>query len=434
MKIKDYELVNELYDNDDFIIDGARGTKRVNAATMNNTFGRMTSDAFENINYGSTNLLNNTATSRDIFTVYSNKGVKITVSSAIGSTKELPINNELILEPNKTYILSCSTTTLRSSIVITNRNDDNTTDEIVTSKSVSFTTKPNYVSSSVKIRVQASSETYTEYSWPMVRMAIVTNDKYYPYAPSNSELENMMSNTSTSIPETPVLTWNLDGRKMSLRRSGNAGSYALSFVDKDEESDSSNKIFYTILNKTKMFLPGFLRKGNSEASQNKAVGSKSQPIYVGVDNIVKTCDVTDSYTSSGTALFNQQGANNLYKQMFYKPKDTITIPRVIWSGYITSSAGQIEFFIPLDKPVTATNAVISDGTFYIRHSKGGYVAASSSKNDGKITDFGTPTYKIMPTGILCTLFLKKSAGDSYNNCLVTVSTPGTGTPVKITFS
>lgn len=432
MKIKDYELVNELYDNDDFIIDGARGTKRVNAATMNNTFGRMTSDAFENINYGSTNLLNNTATSRDIFTVYSNKGVKIIVSSAIGSTKELPINNELILEPNKTYILSCSTTTLRSSIVITNRNDDNTTDEIVTSKSVSFTTKPNYVSSSVKIRVTASSETYTEYSWPMVRMAIVTNDKYYPYAPSNSELENMMSNTSTSIPENPAIAWDLDGDRVSIRRSGSSGSYALSVVDNDNESDASNKTFHILIDAAKKFLPGFLRK--DKANTDKAVGSASLPIYVGSDNVVRTCTVTDNYTTSGSGLFNQNGASNLYKQMVYKPKDTITIPRVIWSGYITSSSGQIEFFIPLDKPVTATNAVISDGTFYIRHSKGGYVAASSSKNDGKITDFGTPTYKVMPTGILCTLVLKKSAGDSYNNCLVTVSTPGTGTPVKITFS
>lgn len=94
----------------------------------------------------------------------------------------------------------------------------------------------------------------------------------------------------------------------------------------------------------------------------------------------------------------------------YASGDTIVLDNMIFSGYLTSSAKNIWFFIPLPKDLSdITSASLSvDTSWDARASEGGYLIQSSS-----LASYGSITYEVVSTGVRITV--QASSATSFTN-------------------
>lgn len=121
------------------------------------------------------------------------------------------------------------------------------------------------------------------------------------------------------------------------------------------------------------------------------------------------------------------------QKMVYEAGDIINCFGLRCAGLLTNSGKNIEFFIPLPKPVTSNLKASISGNWAIRQVGGGYLL-----NSATLASIGTVTITIVDLGIYVTV-VASTAFSATNNTPVVVSATGNaaGTATgnsKITFS
>ena len=98
------------------------------------------------------------------------------------------------------------------------------------------------------------------------------------------------------------------------------------------------------------------------------------------------------------------------KLVQYQKNDTINLANMIFTGILTNTSKDIQFFIPLPKDLSnITSASLSvDTSWEVRHPSGGYILSTAS-----LASFGTVSFTKCSTGIFVTA--RKSASTSFTN-------------------
>ena len=126
----------------------------------------------------------------------------------------------------------------------------------------------------------------------------------------------------------------------------------------------------------------------------------------------------------GGATYGKGNATFLSKKMVYEAGDVMTATG-LYAGHLTGSSKQVQFFVPLPKPVASGVSVTLSGNWAVRHVGGGYILSGNT-----LQSIGTVSATVYETGIYVSVELTNAVSVT-NNTPVTVN--GTSS-AKITFS
>ena len=118
-----------------------------------------------------------------------------------------------------------------------------------------------------------------------------------------------------------------------------------------------------------------------------------------------------------------------YNELVIQPGDSVTIPdnQAVFAGELTSGNTDLQFFIPMSKPIVATSAQITQGGICARQANN-YLVGGSFANPVSLTSGCTTSCSVVEGGVFVNC--NRSWGGT-NNTPVAV-TPRA--PITIAFS